>query len=88
MSYKQIHGKYTQEFKLAAVRQVETGQSVSVVAKVLGIPRASPGNWVRQSCGGNDLTRIELHRGPRAVTITWPVATASACASWLCELLR
>jgi len=32
MSDKQVRGKYTQEFKLEAVRQV----------KVLGIPKASP----------------------------------------------
>ena len=39
--------KYTTEFRLEAVRQVKAGQSVSVVARVLGIPKASLGNWVR-----------------------------------------
>jgi len=52
MSDKQMRGKYTQEFKLEAVRQVKTGQSVSVVAKVLGIPKASLSNWVRQTARG------------------------------------
>ena len=39
MSEKQVRGQYTQEFKLEAVRQVKTGQSVAATAKVLGIPQ-------------------------------------------------
>jgi transposase len=39
MTDKQVRGKYTQEFKLEAVRQVKAGQSISVTAKVLGIPK-------------------------------------------------
>jgi transposase len=53
MSDKQMRGKYTQEFKLEAVRQVKAGQSVGVVAKVLGIPKASLSNWVRQTARGS-----------------------------------
>jgi transposase len=52
MSYKQVRGKYTQEYKLEAVRQVKTGQSIAVTAKVLGIPSASLSNWVRLSARG------------------------------------
>jgi len=52
MSDKQVRGKYTQEFKLEAVRQVKAGQSVSVTAKVLGIPKGSLSNWVRQIAKG------------------------------------
>ena len=32
--------------------------------------------------------QIQLRRGPTAVTITWPVAAAGACAAWMRELLR
>lgn len=32
--------------------------------------------------------RIELQRGPMAVTVTWPASAASECAAWLRELLR
>jgi transposase len=32
--------------------------------------------------------QIQLRRGPTAVTITWPVAAAAECATWLRELLR
>jgi transposase len=32
--------------------------------------------------------QIQLRRGPTAVTITWPVAAATECATWLRELLR
>ena len=49
---KQVRGKYTQEFKLEAVRLVKGGQSAAVTAKVLGIPKASLSNWVRLSDAG------------------------------------
>ena len=52
MSDKQVRGKYTQEYKLEAVRQVKAGQSIAVTAKVLGIPKASLSNWVRLSAKG------------------------------------
>lgn len=52
MTEKLLRGKYTLEYKLEAVRQVRQGQATSVVAKVLGIPPASLGNWVRQSSRG------------------------------------
>lgn len=32
--------------------------------------------------------RIELRRGPTAVTVTWPVTAAAECANWMRELLR
>ena len=56
---KQVRAQYTQEFKLEAVRQVKAGQAIAVVAKVLGIPKASLSNWVRSSeqgqlCGAGD----------------------------------
>jgi len=53
MTGKQVRGKYTLEFKLEAVRQVRAGQAASAVAKVLGIPKASVSNWVRQSARGS-----------------------------------
>ena len=49
MSGKQVRAQHTQEFELEAVRRVGAGQAISVVAKVLGIPKASLGNWVRLS---------------------------------------
>ena len=47
MAAKQVRAQYTQEFKREAVRQVRAGQAQSVVTKVLGIPKASLGSWVR-----------------------------------------
>ena len=32
--------------------------------------------------------RIEVHRGPLAIKVHWPVSAAPACAAWLRELLR
>lgn len=37
--------KCTLEFKQAAVRQVKAGRAASVVAKTLGMPKASLTNW-------------------------------------------
>ena len=39
--------RYTLEFKLEAVRLVKAGQEMSVTARVLNIPKATLGNWVR-----------------------------------------
>ncbi len=50
---RQVRARYTQEFKLETVRQVRAGQAISTVAKVLGIPKASLGNWVRGSAKGS-----------------------------------
>jgi transposase len=35
-----------------------------------------------------DDIRIELRRGPTALTIRWPASAATDCAAWLRELLR
>ena len=53
MASGQTRGKYTAEFKFEAVRQVESGQAISVVSKVLNIPKASLSNWVRQGRQGS-----------------------------------
>ncbi|OOG79981.1 hypothetical protein B0E41_21680 [Hydrogenophaga sp. A37] len=71
---KQVRAQYTQEFKLEAVRQVSAGQAIAVVAKVLGIPKASLGNWVRQAARG-----IERRRG-RACWRSAPAVTSTGCA--------
>ena len=45
----QVRGRYTLEFKLEAVRLVKGGQSATVTAKVLGMPKQTLDNWVRLS---------------------------------------
>lgn len=52
MSEKQVRAQYTAEYKQEAVRLVKAGQSVGVTAKVLGLPKASLSNWVRQDARG------------------------------------
>lgn len=32
--------------------------------------------------------RIELRRGPVAISVSWPCSAASECAAWMRELLR
>jgi len=46
---KQVRAAYTQEFRLEAVRLVQSGQSQMQVCQTLGIPKASLGSWVRQA---------------------------------------
>lgn len=48
MVAKQVRVAYTQEFRLEAVRLVQSGQSQMQVFQTLGIPKASLGSWVRQ----------------------------------------
>lgn len=52
MSEKQVGAQYTQEFKLETVRQVRLGEPISMVAKELGIPKASLSYWVRLAANG------------------------------------
>ena len=67
MSSSQSRGKYTTDFKLEAVRQVKSGQAISVVARVLKIPKASLSNWVRQDRSG-ELGSISDKPGVSVVT--------------------
>src|SRR3990167_7339409 len=64
MSDRQVRAQYTREFKQEAVRQVRSGQAIAVVAKVLGIPKASLSNWVRLSAKG------ELGGGGRSIQVS------------------
>jgi transposase len=66
MAQKQVRAKYTDEYRLEAVRQVKAGQSMAVVARVLGIPKASLGNWVRQEARGE----LRGAAGEKAAPIT------------------
>ena len=52
MVAKQVRTAYTQEFRLEAVRLVQTGQSQAQVCQALSIPKASLGNWLRQVKAG------------------------------------
>lgn len=68
--------KYTLEFKLEAVSLVKAGQDTSVTARVLDIPTATLGNWLRASKKGKlrgtgdrpvrakqmELARVKLER--------------------------
>lgn len=52
---KQIESKraaYTLEYKLEAVRLVQGGQARSVTARILGIPKQTLDNWVREASQG------------------------------------
>ena len=52
MASARTRGKYTSEFKFEAVRQVNAGQAIAAVSKVLNIPKASLSNWVRKDGRG------------------------------------
>ena len=45
-------GRYTLEFKLEAVRLVESGQSIAEVSRSLGVVEQTLANWVKLSRAG------------------------------------
>lgn len=47
--------RYTVEFRQEAIRLVKAGQEVSVTARVLGVPKQTLGNWVRQAEQGGQV---------------------------------
>jgi transposase len=65
------------------------GGSQGAVADAHGFKsvRSGPDDRCAGTANAPDI-QIQLHRGPTAVTITWPVAAAADCATWLRELLR
>ena len=42
---------------------------------------------VPQSASSGEI-RIDVRRGSTTITVSWPMAAAAQCASWLRELLR
>ena len=62
---KRRRAKSTLQFKLVAVRLVKGGQDAAVTARVLGIPKATLGNWIRASekgelqCAGDSPVSAE-----------------------------
>ncbi len=66
MNEVKSRGKYTLEFKQEAVRQVKGGRAASVVAKTLGMPKASLTNWVRADVKGQ--LGVSLEGKPVTVT--------------------
>jgi len=44
---KSTRARYTQEFKLEAVRLVKGGQGLAVTAKILGISDQTLDNWIK-----------------------------------------
>jgi transposase len=45
-------GRYTLEFKLEAVRLVESGQSIAEASRSLGVVEQTLANWVKSSRAG------------------------------------
>jgi transposase len=58
----------------AAATEVDAAQFVP-----LALPQPAP---------PREDIRIELRRGPTAITVMWPLAAAAECAGWMRELLR
>jgi transposase len=43
---------------------------------------------VQSAPGAAADIRVELRRGPIAISVSWPCAAAAECAPWMRELLR
>ena len=46
---KRQRAKYALDFRLDAVRLVKGGTDAAVSARILGIPKATLGDWIRES---------------------------------------
>jgi transposase len=66
-------------------RGTPSGSTVVTLRETAGfIPLALPAS---PGPAGGDI-RIDLRRGPIAVNVIWPVASAAHCAAWLRALLK
>ncbi|MBT9491216.1 MAG: transposase [Paucibacter sp.] len=57
------------------------------------VPASLPDKFEANSSAASVLVapadiRVELRRGPLAISVSWPSAAGSQCAAWLTELLR
>ena len=64
------------------------------VPAVKALPRAAPApstfvpvQLPQPAAPAGDI-RLELRRGATTITVNWPIAAATECASWMRELLR
>ena len=70
------------------VREAEQGSGVLVKAANSAVPTAFvPVQLPPAQAVPTDI-RIELRRGPIAISVSWPCTAASQCAAWMRELLR
>lgn len=51
-------------------------------------PRFLPVPLPRPSCAAAPDIRIELRRGATSVSLSWPVAAAEHCATWMRDVLK
>ena len=70
------------------VREAEQGSGVLVKAANSAVPTAFvPVQLPPAQAVPTDI-RIELQRGPIAISVSWPCTAAAQCAAWMRELLR
>lgn len=72
---------------VAAKAAAETPlQFIELSAPVAGPP--TPASPTTAPISASEVITLEFKRGALGVSVTWPVGAASACASWLREVLR
>ena len=70
------------------VLQAERGNGALVKAANVSVPSAFVPVQLPAAQPAPADIRLELRRGPIAISVSWPCAAASACAAWMRELLR
>ena len=94
---QQILAECAQPGASAASVALSHGINANVVHKwrrqTCGVPSVQAPAFIPVSlpppaCAPAPDIRIELHRGPTSVSVTWPVAAADQCAVWMRELLK
>ena len=69
------------------VQAQSCGDSASMAGVKTAMPAFVPVQLSAPAPAPADI-RIELHRGPVAISVSWPCGAASECATWMRELLR
>ena len=90
-SGRRTHRRHSADFKarvVAACRQ--PGVSIASVALAKAANSAVPAAFVSVQLPPAQAVptdiRIELRRGPIAISVSWPCTAASQCAAWMREL--
>lgn len=69
------------------VQAQSRGDTSSMATVKTAMPAFVPVQFSAPAPAPADI-RIELQRGPVAISVSWPCGAASECATWMRELLR
>ena len=78
-----LNANLVHKWRRSQARPVVARRVAGAIGEFIALPLRTPPAPVTPP----DI-RIELRRGPTAVTVNWPMAGAGECAAWLRDWLR